>query len=112
MNEFVNPVQPNVQPAQKTWSAKKSEIIQLWHNLRQDTPIVMTPIADNDIGNAEHSTYGEDGIRITGSWYFISSILSRLKEVIAYENPQSKLRLIFRGIDKQRDSRPDRQSYV
>lgn len=105
-----------VQPAQKAkpWSGKKPEILQMWKNLRQDTPIIMTPIVDNpnDQSNDTHSTYGEDGIRITGSWYFISSVLSRLKEIIGYENPQQKLRLIFRGIDKSRGHRPDRQSYV
>jgi hypothetical protein len=104
----------SAQPEQKEklWSAKKPEILQMWTNLRQDTPIVMTPITDNKDASGEHSTYGEDGIRITGSWYFISSILSRLKEIIAYENPQKKLRLVFRGVDKSRASRPDRQSYV
>jgi hypothetical protein len=103
-----------VQPIQKVkpWSAKKPEIMQMWQNLRQDTPIIMTPIMDTPDASGEHSTYGEDGIRITGSWYFISSVLSRLKEVLAYENPQQKLRLIFRGVDKSRASRPDRQSYV
>lgn len=105
-------MQPAQQQQQKPWSAKKPEILQMWQNLRQDAPIVMTPISDVPNAGGEHSTYGEDGIRITGSWYFISSLLSRLKEIIAYENPQHKLRLIFRGIDKTRDTRPDRQSYV
>lgn len=66
-----------VQPAQKIkpWSAKKPEIMQMWQNLRTDTPIIMTPIADKQPGETEHSTYGEDGIRITGSWHFISATL-------------------------------------
>lgn len=104
-----------VQPAQKIkpWSAKKPEVMQMWQNLRADTPIIMTPVLDNPFDSGkDHSTYGEDGIRITGSWYFISSVLSRLKEILGYENPQTKLRLIFRGIDKMRGGRPDRQSYV
>jgi hypothetical protein len=106
--------QAAVQPAQKMklWSAKKPEIMQMWQNLRADTPIIMTPLADKKPGEKEHSTYGEDGIRITGSWNFISAVLSRLKEIVAYENPQNKLRLVFRGIDKMRASRPDRDSYV
>lgn len=103
-----------IQPAVKTkqWSAKKDEILQMWRNMRSDTPIIMVPLAEKQPGEQEHSTYGEDGIRITGSWQFISSVLARLKEIIGYENPQSKLRLIFRGVDKMRVSRKDRQSYV
>jgi hypothetical protein len=102
-----------IQPAQKVkpWSAKKEEILQMWKNMRADTPIIMTPILDNPTGG-ETSTYGEDGIRLTGSWNFISAVLARLKEIVWYENPQNKLRLVFRGIDKSRDARPDRQSYV
>lgn len=103
-----------IQPAQKEkpWSAKKDEILQMWRTMRADTPIIMTPIVDNPNKGEEHSTYGEDGIRITGSWYFISSVMARLKEIIGYENPQNKLRLIFRGIDKSKNPRMDRQSYV
>lgn len=92
---------------QKTWSAKKPQILQMWKNLRSDVPILVTPIS----GGGEGSTYGEDGIRITGSWAFISAILARLKELAGYENPQIKLRLIFRGVDKAH-ARPDRQSFV
>ncbi len=99
------------QQMMKPWSAKKPEIIQMWKNMRPDMPIVMTPML-NDPNSKSHSTYGEDGIRITGSWNFISSIIARLKEVIGYENPQSKLRLIFRGVDKSKNHRVDRQSYV
>lgn len=106
-NQHSNPFQTQNKP----WSAKKPEIMNMWRNLRNDTPITMTPIMDNPTGG-EHSSYGEDGIRITGSWFFISSVLGRIKDILNYENPQHKLRLIFRGIDKTRDSRPDRQSYV
>lgn len=108
---FVNQYQPETV---KPWSAKKSEILQMWRNFRQDMPVIMTPISDDLSSNSQgnHSTYGEDGIRLTGSWHFISSVLSRLKEILGYENPQQKLRLIFRGIDKTRGGRPDRHSYV
>lgn len=96
----------------KVWSAKKPEILQMWQNLKPNIPIVMTPMADVPDGT-EHSSYGEDGVRITGSWNFISSVIARLKELMTYENPQQKLRLVFRGIDKtSKGSRPDRQSYV
>jgi len=114
LNEFNNtamvPYNPQAQPKQKLWSAKKPEILQMWKTFRPDTAIVISPIAD-DVANPSHSTYGEDGLRITGSWQFITSILSRLKELSYYENPQTKLRLVLRAVDKSK-SRTDRQSYV
>lgn len=112
LNEF-NASAPSLQAdpsTHKTWSAKKPEILQMWRNLRPDTPIIIQPMADTP-SLTHKSSYSEDGIRITGSYQFISSIMARLKEIIGYENPQTKLRLVFRGIDKK-DARPDRQSFV
>ena len=94
----------------KPWSASKKEILSLWRQLRPDLPIYLVPMAKID--NMSHSSYSEDGIRITGSWAFISSILGRLKELLQFENPSSKLRLVFRGIEMSRLVRPDRQSFV
>jgi hypothetical protein len=71
----------------------------------------LTPMSEKPEGS-DNTSYGEDGIRITGSAHFISAVLGRLKEIIGYENPQTKLRLIFRGVDQNKQSRPDRQSYV
>lgn len=113
-NTFDQGIQAGI-PHQKPWSATKDEIMDMWHKLRPDLPIYLTPMDSNDTptpGGTEHSSYGEDGIRITGSWVFISSILGRLKELLQYENPQSKLKLVFRGIDSNRLSRPDQQSYA
>lgn len=92
----------------KVWSAKKDDIIRMWRNLRSDLPILITPMDTDD----DKDSYGEDGIRLTGSYEFISSILARLKELIGRENPQTKLRLVFRGVDSEHDARPDRPSYV
>ena len=105
---MADPVEPITQDA-KPWSAKKSEILQFWRNLRGDIPIMLTPMTQMPGGHSQ--SYGEDGIRITGSWQFISSVLSRIKEILAYENPQTKLRLVFRGVDKEH-SRPDKQTFV
>jgi hypothetical protein len=91
----------------KPWSAKKPEILQMWRNLRHDMPIYMTPMHKSN----GHQSYGEDGIRVTGSWQFISAVLGRLKELLAYENPHSKLRLVFRGVDRTHGN-PNKLSYV
>ena len=82
------------QPAAKktTWKATKDEIVAYWKNLRPDTPIQMRAIDYTHKG----STYGEDGLRITGSPQFISSILSRLKEILNYETPSTKLAVTYR----------------
>ena len=98
-----------LQTASKPWSAKKPEILQLWKQLRPDQPIYMTPMAKKAEGG--NQSYGEDGVRITGSWNFISSIMGRIKEIMAYENPNSKLRLVFRGVDKSKGD-PNKVSYV
>jgi hypothetical protein len=95
----------------KPWSAKKADILQMWKTLKPNMPIILTPIEEKPEGT-ERSSYGEDGVRITGSPYFISSVLGRLKEIIGYENPETKLRLVFRSVDKGHQSRSDRQSYV
>lgn len=93
----------------KVWSAKKDQILSYWKNLRSDIPIVVTPMRKK--GDGHYQSYGEDGFRITGSWEFISSVLGRLKDVVSYENPQTKLRLVFRGVDREH-ARPDKQTYV
>lgn len=101
----------NLDSPGKPWSATKDQIMQMWRNLRPDVPINLTPIDTSDPeGNTK--TYGEDGIRITGTWNFIASVMGRLKDIMVFENPQTKLRLVFRGVDSTRDARPDRQSYV
>jgi hypothetical protein len=98
-----------LQTSEKPWSAKKPEILQLWRNLRPDQPVFMTPITKKTTGG--NQSYGEDGVRITGSWNFISSIMGKIKEIMAYENPNSRLRLVFRGVDKSKGD-PNKVSYV
>lgn len=109
LNEFDDvQVQQN---AVKPWSAKKPEIMQMWQNLRPNLPIYVDPISKG--GDAGSSSYGEDGIRISGSRNFIAGVLSRLKEILAYENPQTKLRLVFRSADsKDGEFHPEKQAYV
>jgi|688.fasta_scaffold55069_9 hypothetical protein len=111
LNEFDGGAMPVTTDGSKVWSAKKAEILQMWKSLKPDIPIILTPMSEKPEGS-DNTSYGEDGIRITGSAHFISAVLGRLKEIIGYENPQTKLRLIFRGVDQNKQSRPDRQSYV
>jgi hypothetical protein len=119
LNEFNEPQSSSVAQNKKTgikikpqvWSAKKAEILQMWKTLKPNVPIFIEPMQEKPEG-VEKSSYGEDGIRITGSFPFIAGVLSRLKDIITFENPNTKLRLIFRGVDSDRQARPDRRSYV
>lgn len=98
----------------KPWSASKKEILDIWGKMRPNLPIYITPMDDAPPagGSRIRSNYDEDGIRITGSWAFISSILGRLKELLQFENPSTKLRLVFRGIDANHHATPNKQAYV
>lgn len=90
----------------KPWRASKDDIIQHWNALRPDTPIVFDPINHNHKG----STFGEDGVRLTGSKRFIDSILGRLKDVLAYEGPSTKLDLVYRQTQYKGTDTPDKAS--
>jgi hypothetical protein len=103
---------PSIGKIQKPLSASKEEIVNIWKNLKPNQPIYLVPVNDTNASVTNKSSFGEDGIRVTGSWQFISSVLSRLKDVLSYENERTKLRLVFRGVDASKNPKPDRQSYV
>ena len=111
LNEF-NQVS-SMQAPNKPWSAKKPEILQMWRNIRPNMPIIMTPIVPKSDSEEGSSSYGEDGIRISGSQNFIAGVLARLKDILGYENPHTKLRLVFRGAESKDGSfQPEKQSFV
>ena len=66
---------------------KKSDFIQHWNLIEKDQKLEPCPIAYKHKG----STFDEDGIRILGSPEFIDSVLSRLKDLLDYENGQTRL---------------------
>lgn len=120
INEFDNnqtqsnqllPQQQNVEIKEKLWSAKKADILKFWKALKPDIPIVIRPMVEKPEG-VERSSYGEDGIRISGSYEFIVSVLGKLKQILTYENPDTRLRLIFRAIDRNKLLAPNKRSYV
>jgi hypothetical protein len=91
------------------WHASKEEIIQMWTNLKP-SPVQMAPIPENQKGTRLHN----DGLRITGSAPFINSVLSRLKDLLAYErNPGTRLDLEYREIEsKVPNSTPNYLCYI
>ena len=89
----VEPPTSSVEPVKKKpWKAKKQQIQGFWAGLKPNLPLKMEPISYDHKG----STILQDGIRITGSKEFIASVLSRLKEFLLYENPNSKLVISYR----------------
>lgn len=92
----VEPQQVQAVPSQpikkKPWKAKKQEISAFWAGLKPNLPLKLEPIPYDHKG----STILQDGIRVTGSKEFIASVLSRLKEFLLYENPNSKLVISYR----------------
>ncbi len=94
----------------KRWSAKRPEILDIWRKA-QPSAIYFTPMAENPAGT-NHSTYSEDGIRITGSWNFISGVIARLKELLAYENANTRLELAFHSVTASKIAPRNTQSYA
>jgi hypothetical protein len=86
--------QPPAQPGYKPWSMDKQEIIRYWQTLRDDRPIQFAPLQPGQTG----STFGQDGIRISGSRPFIDSVLGRLKDAMRYEGPNTTLSLVYRQV--------------
>lgn len=91
-------VQQPVAPAVKLkpWKAGKQEIVNFWKGIQTNLPFALKPIEYDHKG----STIQEDGIRITGSKEFIASVLSRLKDFMIYENPDTKLMVSYRQSPK------------
>ena len=75
----------------------KAEALNHWKNLADNQPII--PHFDAIPAKASGSTYGSCGIRIDGNPAFIDAVLSRIKDLIALENPVTRLALARNEVD-------------
>jgi hypothetical protein len=91
----------------KSWSGRKQEIIDFWKAIPQ-MPLLVDPIPSGHKG----STFGEDGIRITGSPNYIYSVLARLKDFLPLESDGTKLQLLFKESDRLNPNKPNKKSYA
>src|SRR3982750_2712743 len=83
----------------KPWKAKKDEILQFWQKLPPSMPIQPFNIVPSD---SHGSTYRYDGVRVTGTNQFINSVVSRLKDLVGYDQGNTRLQLLYRQqVDKQ-----------
>lgn len=96
----VAPAQQSSKPGMvvkpKPWKAGKTDIVKFWQGVQSNSPLALRPIAYDHKG----TTIQEDGLRITGSKEFIASVLSRLKDFLMYENPDTKLMVSYRQSPK------------
>jgi hypothetical protein len=100
--------QPAVPQKQKPWKAKRAEAIDLWKKLKPNLPIALEPIPKGHEG----TKFRKDGVRITGSPAFISSVLSRLKELLAWERPGYKLDVEYRQVESKDANPAEPPDYV
>lgn len=89
---------PNVMPVAsskptKMWRASREDILKHWNSLRP-SQIVFRPLPEDKKG----STFTEDGIRFTGTREFIDACLARFKDLLSYENMNTKLDVVWRQI--------------
>lgn len=69
---------------------KKSEFLEYWAAL-EERPIEPRPVPYKHEG----STYSQDGIRITGRREFIDAVLARLKDLLRFENAETRLQVVY-----------------
>lgn len=89
----------------KPASLKKSAFLTYWRKLKPNQKIKPAPVPYKHAG----STYGEDGIRITGSREFVDSVLSRLQDLLEYESDTTRLSVTYAeqtGRTRDKDGKP------
>lgn len=88
-------------------STSKKELLTHWRNLSPDQPLRPVAVAYKHEG----STYACDGIRITGDRDWIDAVLSRLKDLLPFENTATRFQVSYQeATDK--DTRHPLGSYA
>ena len=85
---------------------RKAEFLKHWMEMPASQEITPTSVPYKHEGK----TFNEDGIRITGSRKFIDSVLSRLKDMLHFENGETRLQTIYQET-KDKDSGEPTGSY-
>ncbi len=75
------------------WKSSKKDILKHWSSLPKELPLPELNIMPS---NHKGPGYGYDGFSISGSPAFIDTVLSRLKDILYYENDQTRLQLIYK----------------
>ena len=98
------------QHSARPWKAKRADVISMWEKLQANLPIAIKPVRLGFRG----SKFRQDGIRVTGSPQFITSVISRIKDLLVYETKSdTKLEVEFRQIEsKDGDPTPQYVFYI
>jgi hypothetical protein len=70
---------------------KKAEMIEHWKTI-EEKPLQPAVVPYKHEG----STYDQDGIRITGSQDWIDAVLYRLRDLLQYENGETRLQVVYK----------------
>lgn len=98
------------QTPEKLWKAKRDDILRFWQAIRPGAPLAIEPI---DPTMHKGTKFRTDGLRITGSSAFINSVLSRVKDLLQYEdNPATKLEIEYRQIQTKEGDLFNKPVYV
>ena len=81
---------------------RKEEFLTHWQGIKPNQSIAIEPVPYKHRG----STYAEDGIRITGSQQFIDSMLSRIKDLLDYENDSTRLQVVYKQSQDRESGAP------
>lgn len=81
---------------------KKANILSHWKSLTRPLELTPRPVPYRHQG----STYDQDGIRITGSRAFIDAVLSRLTDMLAFENGRTRLQVSYQEATDKESGRP------
>ena len=73
---------------------KKKDALARWRALPEGAALKPSVIPYKHEG----STYGHDGIRIEGSPEFIDAVLGRLKDLLAFESPTTRIGLAYQKV--------------
>jgi hypothetical protein len=85
---------------------EKKAFLKHWSKLRANQKLRPRPVQYAHEG----STYAEDGVRITGSKAFVDSVLSRLKDLLDFENDETRLQVVYK-LSTDRESGKTLSSY-
>ena len=79
---------------------KKNEMLNHWREVAAGGGRMLKPCMVPY--KHEGSTYAEDGIRITGSQAWIDAVLSRLADLLKYENGTTRLQVVYKqSVDRE-----------
>lgn len=93
----------------KPWKAKKDEIMNYWKNVPPNLPMPTLRVIPK---NYKGKTFSFDSIRVTGSDRFINVMLSKLKDIVVYENEKNRINIIYKQQVDNKTQRPIPNSYV